>query len=365
MADAAGAVAASASAARYRRIRATSRMPGSDSSAFDAASYMNHLRAPGPMSRGAPNRGVGIHFHYGALDNRFVSPGNKRDGYWNSQYHRTSPNPYYVGSPASSCGCSQCYWRDFLTNDIAKYKAEREQLRETYVWNLEELVRRHRTSPTKSRAVKDGELEKLYSYYVGRVREIYDNHSQHHRLLFHDVCMLWEMPERVTLSEEGAPPLSRARTPLSRHSSGGMKTPVPSSSTALPPVSPLSPLPAMENEEVWGRSTTRSRKGKEREVIPGVDGEFGTPTGSIDDRNKGKERSPEETISSPVTTPRETITQFPPLTPSRSNKVSMHQRIRQFWPPKIRGRSSDKSEPTQETRKGDETHERDEQGSAA
>ncbi|KAJ8119776.1 hypothetical protein ONZ43_g3349 [Nemania bipapillata] len=167
------AAAVTAGASRYRRAQAaffTGQRPNSHS--IDTASYMNHLRAPAP-SRMPTNRGGGIHIHYQgrcphdavyspSYPDNYLALRAENGGYFSPRDARTSRYNYHSEYHNSPCGCSQCYWKDFLTNDIEKYKTTRKQLRETYVWNLRELVRRHRASPTKSRAEKDSELEKLY-----------------------------------------------------------------------------------------------------------------------------------------------------------------------------------------------------------
>ncbi|KAI1756943.1 hypothetical protein F4782DRAFT_480471 [Xylaria castorea] len=178
-------VAAAASAARRRSmlleyygrkdIDLRSNLP---KTSFRTTSYMNHLRGPPspprrPSSSHRGHGGVGVHIHYqghcphGPLsypnnNNYFAPSHSESDVYPYPQTHDTSSYPYDAGYPSSPCGCSQCYWRDFLTTDIEKYKTACQQLRETYIWNLRELVRRHRASPKKPREEKNGELEKLY-----------------------------------------------------------------------------------------------------------------------------------------------------------------------------------------------------------
>ncbi|KAI0099940.1 hypothetical protein GGR51DRAFT_382713 [Nemania sp. FL0031] len=359
------ATAATSASARHRRMQIGVSRPNNINNTINPVSYMSHLRTPAP-SRIPSNRGVGIHIHYQGRHGHPHSPSyglsdpyghipshSENEIYLSPQDPRTSRCDYYGGHPTSPCGCSQCYWRDFLTNDIEKYKTTRKQLRETYIWNLRELVRRHRASPTKSRAEKDAELEKLYWYYVGRVREIYDNHCQHHRLLFRDICLSWEMPEKVVMSEESLTPISRPWTPYSRHSSVSLRTPISSSSTSQMPLS------RRESGYRWGADAgwMNKGKGKEKEVIPGTDGEAGTPVGSVDgdSKDKGKGKEKEEIRPSPATTSTETIIKSPP----KPNKISMQQRFRQFWPPKVRGRSLDKTESAQQINAHGERHERD------
>ncbi|KAK5624344.1 hypothetical protein RRF57_000060 [Xylaria bambusicola] len=167
--------AASGAAATRRNAAAWYNNQGVYTGGFNAASYMNHLRAPAhsrmPPIHGSGHGGVGIHIHYQDPCSHGMSRGShypgdiltsRSDGNECPRAHHNPRPPYYTSSPSSPCGCPRCYWREFLTNDIEKYKATRESLRETYIWNLRELVRRHRAAPTKSRAEKDSELEKLY-----------------------------------------------------------------------------------------------------------------------------------------------------------------------------------------------------------
>ncbi|KAI0593875.1 hypothetical protein F4775DRAFT_596766 [Biscogniauxia sp. FL1348] len=167
-------------------------------------------------------------------------------GYGHPMYHHPT---YHVHRP----GCPQCYYRDFLADSIEKYNASRAELRETYIWNLRELSRLHsssfsepaspssssppqqqqqqqqqrRRSPSPQQQVqspsslpapgshdiqspsektpeqKEAELDKLYRYYVWRVREVYDNHREHHQRLFGRNYLYWVKPERIYLGPNG------------------------------------------------------------------------------------------------------------------------------------------------------------------
>ncbi|KAI1426819.1 hypothetical protein F5Y12DRAFT_712702 [Xylaria sp. FL1777] len=319
-----GAAAAVATSAETRRRQAAYyRNPRSNPNAFNAAGYMNHLRAPAP-SRIPPNRGpgagpdAGIHIHYQGQCPHEVGHGlsypsasriSHSEGYGCARDDRKLRRPSYADSPSSPCGCSRCYWRDFLKSDIEKYKATCRRLRETYIWNLHEL------------------------YYVGRVREVYDNHCEHHRLLFRDVCLMWELPEKITLPEEDTAHSSRALTPHSRHSSSSVRTPIPLSRGATP----LS----RESGSRLSVATAEqaNNKGKGKEVIhTGLDGDFDTPlAGSIDDDNREEEV---EMKTPSIATPSESITK----PQAKSSRTSIQRRFRQFWSTKAREKSSDKAE---------------------
>lgn len=201
-------------------------------------------------------------------------------------------------------------------------------------------MRRHRASPTKSREDKDGELEKLYWYYVGRVREIYDNHCRHHRLLFRDACLPWEMPGKAVLSEEDAavtPVTSRAPTLHSNRSrSGGLGTP--------PPISlPSSPAPVSRGGSADPLTVNAGRidKGKGKEIIPGMEGAGSAPVGNVDeedeeDEEEAKAEIKDEEMTAPLVATASDIMPKPQL---KHAKISMQQRFRQFWPTRVRGRS--------------------------
>ncbi|KAI0541091.1 hypothetical protein GGR58DRAFT_520313 [Xylaria digitata] len=320
------AVSATASAARNRDMEAT--YYSKPRSSFDAASYMNYLRAPASSRLPPSPHGVGIHIHYqgqcphhAGYDSSYFGDNftSGHNTYSYSRDRRIQQWPHREGSPSSPCGCSQCYWRDF--------------------------------------------------YYVGRVREVYDNHCEHHRLLFRDVCLLWEIPEKATLPEEDVESVSRIPTPHSVHSSGGLSTPA-----SLP--GDLS----RENGSQHNVLVERANKGKEKEVIAGVDVDAGTPVSpsrspitlplesegrnsvaaeqidrggerevltrigvdantlveSIGDDNKGKEVEME---ASPTITSSKTIAKSQP----KHNKTSMQQRIRQLWPTRSQEKSSEKA----------------------
>ncbi|KAI1281187.1 hypothetical protein F5Y07DRAFT_396225 [Xylaria sp. FL0933] len=347
---AAGAVGANnrrAQAPYYRNQRV-------NPNAFDAASYMNHLRAPAPTRMpgdyGGGGGGVGIHIHYQGQCAHDVAQGPPYPGDRFAPYSEGYGSPQhstYAGSPSSPCGCPRCYWRDFLASDVEKYKATCQQLRETYLWNLHEL------------------------YYVGRVREVYDNHCEHHRLLFRDVCLMWELPERITLPEEDddAVHSSRAMTPHSLHSSGGLRTPIMVSrgSTPLSRGSggrlSVGPAEQMRKDKGKGKAVIntgldgtvgrpavesihddgmgKENKGKGNVINTGLDGDVDTPAAeSVGDDNSGDNNCQDvETDTLPMITPSET-TINPQAKPS---KTSLHQRFRQLWFIRRRDKSSDKA----------------------
>ncbi|KAI0972669.1 hypothetical protein F4678DRAFT_478543 [Xylaria arbuscula] len=298
------------------------RGPRSNPNAVNAASYMNHLRAPAPSRLpGDRGGGVGIHIHYQGRCPHDVahSPSYPGDGFASiidgdscPQDHRSSRYAPYGASSSSPCGCPRCYWRDFLASDIEKYKVTRHQLRETYLWNLHEL------------------------YYVGRVREVYDNHCEHHRLLFRDVCLIWELPEKITLDEgeEDATTThtSRALTPHSRHSSGSLRTTIPISRGPTP-------LSRESGSRLSVAVADKVNKGKEKEVInTGMGGDSSIPaTVSVGDDKKGKGV---EMKSPPITGPGEAVVKPQP----KPNRTSVQQRFRQLWSTKMRDKSSDKTE---------------------
>lgn len=359
--------AAAGAAARYRGTQAAnySSGPTSNTNAFNTASYMNNLRAPVSSSRAPPNRDrdVGLHIHYqghcphGAAHGPPYTdddlPRHSSGSYPSFRDTLAPERPlsagYSAGYPSPPCGCSNCYWRDFLSHDVDKYETTRSQLRETYLWNLRELVRRHRSAPAKSREEKDGELEKLYWYYVGRVREIYENHCRHHRLLFRDDFLAWETPGKATLAEQSVASLSAslsrpALTPYSRQSSGGgggggggsggLAMRIRSSSSSTVPT----PLSRTDSTSQPNPEPRQASKGKEKEVIiPGTDLDgVSTPVGVVDGNDKGEGSKDAEESRTSTSGSDETITKSQP-TPG---KVSMQQRFRHLWPNKARARSS-------------------------
>ncbi|KAF2969494.1 hypothetical protein GQX73_g4057 [Xylaria multiplex] len=313
------AVSATASAARNRDMEATHY--SKPRSSFDAASYMNYLRAPASSRLPTNPHGVGIHIHYQGQSLAILGT----VAFSNGPIARDLPiRP--VGARGVIGGIfSQVTLRD-----------------------------------TKPRAEN--------FYYVGRVREVYDNHCEHHRLLFRDVCLLWEIPEKVTLSEEGVEPESRIPTPHSVHSSGSLSTPAS--------------LPGDLSRESGSQRTVlaeKANKGKEKGMITGVDVDAGTPVSpsissmnlslkserensvAAEHINKGKEKEVLTRIDvdadtlvesmrddkskevemevSPTITSSKTIAKSQP----KHNKTSMQQRIRQLWPTRSQEKSSEKA----------------------
>ncbi|RWA14655.1 hypothetical protein EKO27_g476 [Xylaria grammica] len=271
-----GAASATASAARDRRIADTYyRSPRSN---FNAASYMNYLRAPVP-SRVPSSHGVGIHIHYqGQCPHRMT----------HAMVARKTIAPHHT--PIT---------KDLplrpLTSDIEKYKTTCQQLRETYVWNLRELVRRHQASPAK-RARRKTASSKGYTSTTSAGFERYTTTTASTT----DSCFV---------------------------TSGELKTPV--SSSRVP--SPLS----RDSGSRRSVATAWVNKGKEKEIV-GADVDVGTPVESICDDSEGKETVME---TSPITTPNKT-TAKPQL---KNNKISMQRRLRQLWPTKTNEKSPDKA----------------------
>ncbi|KAI1304570.1 hypothetical protein F5Y03DRAFT_406895 [Xylaria venustula] len=327
------------------------RRPRSNPNAVNAASYMNHLRAPAPSRMpGDRGGGVGIHIHYQGRcpHDAAHGPSYPGDGFASiidgdscPQDYRSSQYAPDQGSSSSPCGCPRCYWRDFLASDIEKYKVTRHKLRETYLWNLHELVRRHHAAPNKPQTEKDSELEKLYWYYVGRVREVYDNHCEHHRLLFRDVCLIWELPEKITLDEgeeDGATThTSRALTPHSRHSSGSLRTTIPISRDPTP-------LSRQSGSRPGVAATEKVNKGKGKEAINvgmGGDSSISATVSVCDDKIGNDKNGKGVEMKIPrIAGPSEAVGKSQP----KPNRTSVQQRFRQLWSTKIRDKSSDKTE---------------------
>ncbi|KAI1408728.1 hypothetical protein F5Y13DRAFT_104668 [Hypoxylon sp. FL1857] len=94
------------------------------------------------------------------------------------------------------CPGSECHYRAFLMDSIQQYNESRRDLRQTYVWNLRELWRMHEAQPHKPARDKEAEIERLYTYYVSRVRDVFEEHRRDHRLLFGQDYLCWAPPER-------------------------------------------------------------------------------------------------------------------------------------------------------------------------
>ncbi|KAI1466892.1 uncharacterized protein F4812DRAFT_70110 [Daldinia caldariorum] len=96
----------------------------------------------------------------------------------------------------TECPASQCHYQAFLIDSIQRYNASRLALRETYVWNLRELARVHASQPRKPDAEKHAEAERLYAYYVSRVRDVFEEHRYDHRRLLGQDYLYWTQPDR-------------------------------------------------------------------------------------------------------------------------------------------------------------------------
>ncbi|KAI1445335.1 hypothetical protein F5Y02DRAFT_427083 [Annulohypoxylon stygium] len=109
-------------------------------------------------------------------------------------YHPPSLHEHYIHHV--ECPGSQCHYRAFLTDSIQRYNESRRALRQTYIWNLRELSHIHSTQPTKTPHEKSTEAERLYTYYVSRVRSVFEEHRRDHRRLFGQDYLCWAAPER-------------------------------------------------------------------------------------------------------------------------------------------------------------------------
>ncbi|KAI0135053.1 hypothetical protein F4814DRAFT_7849 [Daldinia grandis] len=96
----------------------------------------------------------------------------------------------------AECPASQCHYRAFLMDSIQRYNEARRALRETYLWNLRELAHVHAAQPRKPAIDKTAEADRLYTYYVSRVRDVFEEHRCDHRRLFGQDYLCWAQPER-------------------------------------------------------------------------------------------------------------------------------------------------------------------------
>ncbi|KAI1369445.1 hypothetical protein F5Y08DRAFT_352144 [Xylaria arbuscula] len=304
---------------------------GAKASGNYGSSYRNHMLRS-PRSRMTPNHGpgpgVGIHIQCqdpylqgSRYPGEMITSSNYGYGYGHGSggswiAHNPQYFPSSMVSPGSLCGCPQCYWREF--------------------------------------------------YYVGRVREVYDSHNEHHRLLFRKTCLPWETPKKIILSEEeggeeaeqqeaaqaGPSYSSRALTPQSRPRSGALRRCNSDSMLGMPPLS-RAPTPLLRNNESQisvAVGPTWEEKGKEVDRT-GLGGDGDAPYESTSSHTTDEDA---QRIGSPVPVPVPMSEPEPKLEPEpsepnirpqlKSSKSSLHQRLRQLWSPKTRSNSSDKAE---------------------
>ncbi|KAI0831535.1 hypothetical protein F5Y06DRAFT_201956 [Hypoxylon sp. FL0890] len=116
-------------------------------------------------------------------------------GYYGQQlYYPATIHEHYEHH--FECPGSQCHYRAFLMDSIQRYNESRRNLRQTYVWNLRELSRIHKAQPQKPNPEKEAEIDRLYTYYVSRVRDVFEEHRRDHRRLFGQDYLCWAPPER-------------------------------------------------------------------------------------------------------------------------------------------------------------------------
>ncbi|KAI0203783.1 hypothetical protein F4808DRAFT_415797 [Astrocystis sublimbata] len=81
-------------------------------------SYMNHLRGPPSPVRhpAAVGGGDSVHIHYQSHHRHYGSHSESEAyPYLYSQTYSLSPANSEVGYHETPCGCSECYWRDFVS----------------------------------------------------------------------------------------------------------------------------------------------------------------------------------------------------------------------------------------------------------
>lgn len=94
----------------------------------------------------------------------------------------------------------------------------------------------HEAQPNKPSRDKEGEIDRLYTYYVSRVRDVFEEHRRDHRRLFGQDYLCWAPPEReapLQLSRRGSKKVSRRG---SRSSSSDGKDTVQGSKTTPNPL---------------------------------------------------------------------------------------------------------------------------------
>ncbi|XXG94895.1 Serine/threonine-protein kinase PAK 6 [Hypoxylon texense] len=170
----------------------------------------------------------------------------------------------------ADCPGSQCHYRAFLTDSIQRYNESRRELRQTYVANLRELQRVHAAQPRKPAAEKRAEADRLYAYYVSRVRDVFDDHRRDHRRLFGHDYLCWAQPEReeeeVEENEEHGTSSSSCRV-----RSSGANGRVPSTSRMGGSIANGGHVD-VGGQQVQGRTTTTVIRESRREGT-GCDGE--------------------------------------------------------------------------------------------
>lgn len=70
----------------------------------------------------------------------------------------------------------------------------------------------HAAQQRKPKREKDAETDRLYTYYVSRVRDVFEEHRRDHRRLFGQDYLCWAQPER----EEPTSRVARRSRAMSR-----------------------------------------------------------------------------------------------------------------------------------------------------
>jgi len=176
----------------------------------------------------------------------------------------------------------------------------------------------------------------LYWYYVARVREVYDNHCRHHRLLFYDATLVWETPEKVTIREEDVEPTtSRSR---SRHSSGSSRALLLLSRNQTQPQTPLS---RNENERCLELAATQVDGGNAKGKDVNRDENAVIPCSGRDNGGGERGRANEEADILPLPLPNN----HKKARSKPNRRYSMKRLRHQLWPTKTREKTVDKPGP--------------------
>ncbi|KAI0003173.1 hypothetical protein F4779DRAFT_634780 [Xylariaceae sp. FL0662B] len=107
-------------------------------------------------------------------------------------------HPVYVHQHAEypHAECPHCYYRSLITDSLTTYHTTRRQLRATYIWNLQQLRALHASQPHKPPRAKADEVDRLYAYYVARVRDAFEDRQRHITPGVDADALYWEPPER-------------------------------------------------------------------------------------------------------------------------------------------------------------------------
>ncbi|KAI1336943.1 hypothetical protein F5Y15DRAFT_426701 [Xylariaceae sp. FL0016] len=120
-----------------------------------------------------------------------------------------NPSPIWLSHASRECQCMRCKKKREEDHTRATihytYRVRRDELEANYIWSLKHLqLHDHAAKEEKPELRKAEENERLYRYYVGKVREEYDEMLRKAPTL--EPIATWKKPRRLKVTDVACEP---------------------------------------------------------------------------------------------------------------------------------------------------------------